>query len=75
MTLAQTIAAVPMLTVAERLQLADAIWDSLDDSDVPPLTSAQQLEISRRLAAHDADPSTALTKEQVESQLSKLRRQ
>ena len=49
MTLEQTIQAVPAMTVADRLRLADAIWDSLHDTDIPPLTSEQRTELDRRI--------------------------
>ena len=73
MTLEQTIQAVPSMTVADRLRLADAIWDSLDDTDIPPLTHEQRSELGRRMADHDANPSTALNKAEVESRLADLR--
>lgn len=38
MTLEQTIQSVPSMTVDDRLRLADAIWDSFDETDIPPLT-------------------------------------
>ncbi len=47
------------LPVAERLQIIGDLWDSIDANDHPPLTNAQMKEIDRRLAEHDADPSSA----------------
>jgi len=41
------------LTVAERLQLIEEIWNSIsDDESEIALTSAQQEEIERRLASY-----------------------
>ncbi len=61
------------LSVTERIQLAEDIWDSIavDSPDAVQLTSAQREEIQRRLQAHDTDPSTAVPWEQVRSELFK----
>jgi putative addiction module component (TIGR02574 family) len=49
---------IQKLSVSERLDLLENIWESLTLEDaVPELTDVQKLEIDRRLAAHDADPS------------------
>jgi putative addiction module component (TIGR02574 family) len=49
------------LTVAERIQLAQDLWDSVADSEeVFELTDAQRAELDRRLEAHGADPSAAI---------------
>ena len=60
MTLEQTIQSVPFMSVDDRLRLADAIWDSFGETDTPPLTPTQRSELDRRMADHDADPSTRL---------------
>ena len=47
------------LTPDERIQLAEDLWDSLDDRpEILPLTEAQAREIDRRLSAYlrDGDP-------------------
>jgi len=45
------------LTVAERIQLVEDIWDSISDADeVLELTDAQRAELDRRLAANRARP-------------------
>lgn len=49
------------LTVAERIQLAEDLWDSVAQSEeLLELTSAQRAELDRRLAVHLDDPSTAI---------------
>lgn len=54
------------LPPAERAELAMALWDSLEDSpEVFPLTEAQKAELDRRMAEHDADPSSAVPWEDV----------
>lgn len=59
------------LSVAERIQLAEDIWDSIpaDNPESVTLTLAQLHEIQTRLQAHDQDPATALPWEQVRSEL------
>jgi len=48
------------LTAAERIQLAEDLWDSITPEEMPPLTPEQIEEIDRRLAEHQRDPTTAL---------------
>jgi len=69
--MSQSIDEFRKLSVAERIQLVEDIWDSIatDSPDAVPLTPAQREEIQRRLQAHDADPSTAVSWEQVRSEL------
>ena len=43
--------------VAERVELAEDLWDSIVDSpDALPLTDAQKTELDTRLAAHASEP-------------------
>lgn len=54
------------LSVAERVRLVEAIWDSI--SAVPgalPLTDLQEQELDRRLAEFEADPEEGSTLEEV----------
>ena len=59
------------LSVAERIQLAEDIWDSIaaESPESASLTPAQLQEVQTRLEAHDQDPSTAVPWEQVRSEL------
>ena len=59
------------LSVAERIQLVEDIWDSIaaESPDAVELSQAQKDELHRRAAAHRADPSTAVPWEQVRSRL------
>ncbi|MFN3305307.1 MAG: addiction module protein [Roseateles sp.] len=59
------------LSVAERIQLAEDLWDSLaqEPASVPALTDAQRLELQRRLREHELDASTAVPWEQVRAEL------
>jgi putative addiction module component (TIGR02574 family) len=60
------VAEILALPVEERVQLVDAIWDSI--SAVPealPLTQWQRDELDRRLAEFEADPEAGSTLEEV----------
>jgi putative addiction module component (TIGR02574 family) len=62
------------LSVAERVQLAEDIWDSLVASQENiPVTDAQREELDRRLEAHAHDPSAALPWDEVRGRLKKSR--
>ena len=56
-----------ILSVSERIQLVEDIWDSIaaDASNTVELSQAQMAELHRRVAEHWADPSTAVPWEQV----------
>jgi putative addiction module component (TIGR02574 family) len=59
------------LSVSERIQLVEDIWDSIaaEGSNPVELSQAQMDELHRRVAAHRADPSSAVPWEQVRSKL------
>jgi putative addiction module component (TIGR02574 family) len=49
------------LTVAERIQLAEDLWDSVGDApEILELTAAQRQELDRRLAAYRGDPGATI---------------
>jgi len=59
------------LSVAERIQLVEDIWDSIvaENPEAAALTAAQLQELQTRLDAHDQDPSSAVPWEKVRSEL------
>jgi len=59
------------LSPAERIQLAEDLWDSVaaQPESLPSLSDDQRKEIERRCAAHAQDPSSALTWEDVRARL------
>jgi len=58
------------LTVAERIQLAEDLWDSLADApEVLAVTDAQRAELDRRLEAHRTDPDATIPWESLRQQL------
>lgn len=69
------------LGTAERLQLAQDLWDSVapEDADVDePLTGAQTAELDRRLADLDARPEAGTpwpqVRAEIEAELAAVRR-
>jgi putative addiction module component (TIGR02574 family) len=59
------------LSPAERIQLAEDLWDSVAASPetMPALTDAQIAEVERRLAEHARNPSRAIPWEEVRARL------
>jgi putative addiction module component (TIGR02574 family) len=59
------------LSIAERIQLVEDIWDSIvaENPAAIQLSDGQRQEIRRRLEAHDAEPDTSIPWEQVRSEL------
>jgi putative addiction module component (TIGR02574 family) len=59
------------LSPAERIQLAEDLWDSVaaHPEDLPPFTEAQRAEIERRLSDHERDPASAVTWQDVRRRL------
>ncbi len=65
------IAELLKLSPAERIQLAEDLWDSVaaQPESLPALSDDQRKEIERRVAEHARDPSSALTWEDVRARL------
>ncbi|MBJ6983747.1 addiction module protein [Luteimonas sp. MC1750] len=59
------------LSVSERIQLAEDIWDSIpaENPDAVTLTPVQLQEIRTRLDEHERDPSSAVAWDEVRSEL------
>ena len=50
------------LPAPQKLELVEALWDSLENTlDDLPVPDWQKQELDRRKAAHEKDPSSALT--------------
>ena len=57
---------ISQLSIAERIQLAEDLWDSiLERQDELPLTDAQKQELDRRLESYQQDPTAGSTWEEV----------
>ena len=49
---------IDQLSLDDQIALAEAIWDHIAAKpEQIPLTESQKMELQRRLAAHEADPS------------------
>ena len=56
------------LSAAEKAELLDAVWESLE-ADAVSLTEAQRAELDHRITRHEQNPSDVLPWEQVKSRL------
>ena len=57
------------LTPPERVELAQALWDSVSDQPRPPLSDARRAELQRRAAEDDARPDDVVPWEQVKARI------
>ena len=65
-----TLSELLKLSEAERIQLAQDLWDSIPAaSDAPPLSLEQLEEMEERLAEHRADPSSAIPGDEARARL------
>lgn len=61
---------IDRLTVPQRLELIDLLWDSISDSaEEMPLPEWHRQELERRLEAADAAPEAAIPWHQVRARL------
>jgi putative addiction module component (TIGR02574 family) len=58
------------LSVAQKLELLDALWESLEGEELP-LTDAQRAELDHRIALHEQNPTQVTPWEQVKANLQK----
>jgi putative addiction module component (TIGR02574 family) len=58
------------LSIAERIQLAEDLWDSISEQqEEVPLTEVQQRELDRRLENYAQDPSAGSDWESIKARL------
>ncbi|MBD2593033.1 addiction module protein [Nostoc spongiaeforme FACHB-130] len=58
------------LSISERIQLAEDLWDSiLTDSNAVTLSEEQKQELDRRLELHQQNPNRGSSWEQVKQRL------
>jgi putative addiction module component (TIGR02574 family) len=61
---------ISQLSVAERIQLAEDLWDSiLEQQEELPLSEEQQQELDRRLENYNSNPTTGSSWEEVKKRL------
>lgn len=65
---------IMQLSVAERIQLVEDIWDSIAVApDELPLTAAQEKELDRRLAAYTQNPNEGMLWDEFKQTLGKTK--
>ena len=64
------LAQINSLSVAEKADLLDAVWQSLE-ADALSLTAGQRAELDYRIARHEQNPSDVIPWEQVRAGLFK----
>lgn len=69
MNIQQTLADLTALPVDDRLWLVQLLWDSIPTGTAVTVSRDQQIELDRRLAAYETDPSSAITREELEQRL------
>ena len=61
---------VRRLPLAERIELIDALWESMTQEGYePPLTPEQAAELDRRLEAHRRNPNDVVSWESIKEDL------
>jgi len=61
---------IQQLSVSERVELAEQIWDSIVETpDALPIPESQIRELDRRLKLHDEDPEAAQPWSTIRSRL------
>ncbi|MGN6543596.1 MAG: addiction module protein [Aureliella sp.] len=69
MDLQQTLANLTALSVEDRLRIVQLLWDSISSESEISVSPEQQQELDRRVAEHDANPSSAISRQEVERRL------
>jgi putative addiction module component (TIGR02574 family) len=69
MDIQQTLADLASLPVDERLRIVQLLWDSIPPHTDVTVSPGQQRELERRIAAHDADPHSAISRQELERRL------
>ena len=60
------------LSPLQRLDLIEALWESLDEKDVP-VTDAQRAELDRRIVGFDQDAAESIPWAQLRAELRQRR--
>lgn len=69
MNIEQTISDLSALSVDERLRIVQTLWDSIPPETEVTVTPQQSEELQRRMAAHDANPDSAITRDELQRRL------
>jgi putative addiction module component (TIGR02574 family) len=75
MDITATLNQIKTLDLNDRIQLVQAIWDTIaDEQEYPDLTDEEKQELDRRIDEHDADPDNVLTWEELKSSIKNKKR-
>ncbi|MFM2429513.1 MAG: hypothetical protein RLZZ511_726 [Cyanobacteriota bacterium] len=75
MDITATLNQIKTLDLNDRIQLVQAIWDTIaDEQEYPDLTDEEKQELDRRIDEHDADPDNVLTWEELKSSIKSKKR-
>jgi putative addiction module component (TIGR02574 family) len=66
---ARTIDELCALPIDDRLRVVAAVWDSLPEQAIVPLSPEQRAELKRRVDAYEANPEDLLTWDQMLEQV------
>lgn len=70
MDIAATLDQITALSIDDRINLVQAIWDSIAAEQAhPDLTQDQQQELDRRISAYDANPTQVMTWEEIKASI------
>ena len=72
MNITDTLNEIISLSVAERISMAQAIWDSIAAEQVySDLSDEQKQELDQRIADYEAHPDNVLTWEEIKKSIKK----
>jgi putative addiction module component (TIGR02574 family) len=69
MDIQQALADLAALSVDDRLRIVQLLWDTIPPETDVVLSVDQRRELEHRIAAHDADPSSAIGRQELERRL------
>lgn len=70
MDITATLREITALSIEDRINLVQAIWDSIAAEQIyPELTEAQQEELDRRIADYDSNPNNVLTWQEIKASI------
>ena len=69
MNIDQTISDLFNLSVDDRLPIVQKLWDSIPPDTEVTVSPDQRAELERRIAAHDADPNSAVSRDEIERRI------
>ena len=69
MNIEQTISDLSTLSVSDRLRIVQELWDSIPANSEITISTNQDEELSRRIAAHKANPESAISREELQRRL------